>query len=136
MDFIFLTTAVEPDRSIAFTLTVVIAGMGIVLATLALLIVIFNVFGNAVSSAQNKAQEKKLKKQMEKEQKKEDDFVPLPPPPAREDGISPEIVAAISAAVYALEGEGAVISSIRRKPSSNAVNVWAQSAVIENTRPF
>ena len=59
VDIYSIATAVQPDRSIGFTLTVVIAGLGIVLATLALLIVIFKLFGKAVFSAQERAKEKK-----------------------------------------------------------------------------
>ena len=127
--------AVAPDRSLGFTLTVVIAGLGIVLATLALLIIVFSLFGRAVYSAQKKADEKKNKERIENSINEIKNIVPLPPPPAKDDEISPEIVAAISAAVYMLEGDGAKISSIRRKGESRA-NVWANAAAVENAKPF
>ena len=44
-----------PDRSAAFTSTVVIAGAGIVFLMLVLLIIIFYAFGKIVSSAEAKA---------------------------------------------------------------------------------
>ena len=144
MKSILLAAAAQPDRSFAFTATVVIAGIGIVLATLAVLIVIFNIFGKAVHDSQEKAKKKqreKLAQQMIK-----DHFVPepvkvgsaeLPPPPPVAQGVAPEIVAAISAAVYMLEGEQARISAIQRKSTkTTARSAWAQAAVLDNTRPF
>lgn len=140
MDLFLLATAVEPDTSLTFTLTVIIAGLGIVLATLAVLIVIFNAFGKAVYNLQTNAQEKKAKRlqeQMQTETAAQEDgaeeFAPLPP---MQQGTPPEVVAAISAAVYMMEGSGAVIRSIRRKAEMNGANAWAQAAVRENTRPF
>ena len=64
------------------------------------------------------------------------------PPLMSEDGaVGAEIIAAISAAVYEIEGEGAKITSI--KPSATVRNaergvrkIWAQSAIDYNTRPF
>ena len=61
----------------------------------------------------------------------------LPPPPAIVEGIPPEIVAVITAAVVAADGAGARITSVRRKKKpQRAVNPWAQAAVYDNTRPF
>ena len=71
-----------------------------------------------------------------------------PPAPAKAapaaQGISGEIVAAISAAVYMMEGEGAVVTSIApaapvRAQAPNPItrrNPWAFAAVTDNTRPF
>ena len=70
------------------------------------------------------------------------------PPPAPEksaapavQGISGEVVAAISAAVYMMEGEGAVVRAITpvRAQTPNPItrrNPWAFAAISENTRPF
>lgn len=135
MFFVFAATSAVPDRSLAFTLTVIIAGLGTVLATLALLILIFNIFGKVFSSLNNK---KKKPAQPEKNpvvtRKNE---VPPPLPVEPQNGTPPEVVAAITAAIYTLEGEGAVIKSIKRKSSpSTARSEWAQAAVTENTKPF
>lgn len=76
-------------------------------------------------------------------------IIPTPPPapskaaPAAQ-GISGEIVAAISAAVYMMEGENAVVTSIApaapvRAQVQNPItrrNPWAFAAITENTRPF
>lgn len=57
------------------------------------------------------------------------------PRPVVEQGINGEIVAAITAAIVASEGQGAVIHSIKRK-NVGGRNPWAQAANIDNTRPF
>ncbi len=74
-------------------------------------------------------------------------IIPTPPPavtpaPVAE-GISGEVVAAISAAVYMMEGEGTVVTSIApaavRTQTPNPItrrNPWAFAAITENTRPF
>lgn len=144
MEFLTLTTSVTPDRSGTFTATVVVAGLGIVLATLALLIIVFKLFGNVVSKSQNKAKEKAKKEQMEKMQKAVSNPTPVPKKtstrPETQSGISGEVVAAISAAIYQIEGEGAVIRSVtpisKKQSPINVRNPWANAAIIENTRPF
>ena len=137
MDFFLLATSLKPDGSFAFTATVVVAGLFIVLLTLAAMIVIFSLFSRIVVLFEERANKKK--------QNVINKTVPtppeiksvseLPPPPPIEDGVPPEIVAVISAAVYSLEGEGAKISSIKRVPK-RVRSPWAQAAVIENTKPF
>ena len=57
------------------------------------------------------------------------------PIPVVEQGISGEVVAAITAAIVASEGEGVVVHSIKRK-NVGGRNPWAQAANIDNTRPF
>ena len=60
------------------------------------------------------------------------------PAPVVEDGIPQEVVAAISAAVYAMDGGAGVVRSITKKTGSPITtrNPWAQAAVADNTRPF
>lgn len=141
MELFALVTSTVPDTGAAFTATVVIAGLGIVLVTLAVLIVVFKVFGNIVSKSQNKAKQKTVEQQqaMMKQSAQSvsvSNAAPVKAPVAQ--GISTEVVAAISAAVYAVEGENAVIRSITPKKQSpiGVRNPWAQAAVIDNTRPF
>ncbi len=145
MNVFLLATEAVPDRSLAFTATVVIAGIGIVLATLAVLIVIFNIFGNAVHRSQERAKQKQREKLLH--QMEQDGGVPEPvkvksgevppPPPLVFQGVTPEVVAAISAAVYLLDGERARVTAIRRKSASEpSRSAWAQAAVLDNTRPF
>ena len=63
---------------------------------------------------------------------------PAAPVSAPQTGVSQEIVAAISAAVYMMEGENAVVTSITpmRKNPINTRNPWAMAAVVQNTKPF
>lgn len=145
MNLFWQATALRPDNSAEFTATVVIAGLGIVLATLMLLIVIFYFFGKIVSSVQQNANKRTNQKKNSKKAA-QDDYpdiskmkteTPLPPVPLTEESISGEVIAAISAAVYMLEGEKAVVTSVTRKrTAAPSRSVWAQAAVIENTRPF
>ncbi len=137
MIFFLLATSLKPDGSFAFTATVVVAGLFIVLLTLAAMIVIFSLFSYIVAFFEKRANKKK--------QNEIKETVPappeikgvneLPPPPPIEDGVPPEIVAVISAAIYSLEGESSKITSIKRTPK-RAQSPWAQAAVIENTKPF
>ena len=144
-----LSESVTPDASVGFTATVIIAGLGVVLATLIILIIVFNIFGKIVSKTQGA--------DMKRNKKKSNTLPPQlnivnTPPPAPEkpaapaaQGISGEVVAAISAAVYMMEGDGAVVTSIApaaaaaRKQAPNPItrrNPWAFAAISENTRPF
>ncbi|WP_288528093.1 OadG family protein [uncultured Eubacterium sp.] len=145
MDIITLATGIIADRSVTFTATVIVAGIGIVLCTLLVLIGVFYAFGAVVSKSQANAKKKEAKKMqsdMEAALSKASESVPAPAPvptsaPVIEEGISGEVVAAISAAVYAMEGGSAVIRSVSRKASPVSTrNPWAQAAVVDNTRPF
>lgn len=143
MDTITLATGIIADRSVTFTVTVIVAGIGIVLCTLLVLIGVFYAFGAVVSKSQANAKKKEAKKMqsdMEAALSKASESVPAPAPasaPVIEEGISGEVVAAISAAVYAMEGGSAVIRSVSRKTSPVLTrNPWAQAAVVDNTRPF
>ena len=150
MDLITLVTKIHPDSSIEFTSTLVVAGFFGVLLLLTVLIIVFSVFSKTVS----KTQKAKGKRKEEKAIMTEDLKVVSPfantqaapqaavseaqPPAPRTQGVSEEIVAAISAAVYMIEGENAVVASItplRRNPI-NTRNPWAMAAITENTRPF
>ena len=59
MDFITLATSVKADTSLPFTATVIIAGLGIVLCTLAILVLVFKCFGAVISKTQNKSKKSK-----------------------------------------------------------------------------
>ncbi|MBQ9228184.1 MAG: OadG family protein [Eubacterium sp.] len=146
MNHYLLTTTLQPDSSLAFTLTLVVAGIGTVLAMLALLILIFKLFGATMSLSQKRA-EKKKSKANKADGASADRFPdisqmpviePLPPVEAGADGdVTPEIVAAITAAVYMLEGDGVTVTSVtKRRSRPSGRPVWAQAAVNENTRPF
>lgn len=140
---ISLATSVIPDRSLGFTITVIVAGLGIVLGTLAILIVVFYAFG-AIMTAAGKVSKKK-------KQAAPSPAIPVPKlsdrpvtkavetQPSVNQGVSAEVVAAISAAVYSMEGSDARITAIVPARKQNPVsgrNPWAQAAVVNNTKPF
>ncbi|MDD3260713.1 MAG: OadG family transporter subunit [Oscillospiraceae bacterium] len=63
----------------------------------------------------------------------------IPATPAVEAGIPPEVVAAVSAAVYVLYGEAKPIVSICREPAAPAAqrrSAWRQAARQDAVRPF
>ena len=62
MDIITLATGIIADRSVTFTATVIVAGIGIVLCTLLVLIGVFYAFGAVVSKSQANAKKKEAKK--------------------------------------------------------------------------
>lgn len=145
-----------------FDATVIIAGITIVVAVLFLLIQIFNLFGVIVPKIEkcSKAlEEKRALRKVEKKAKKAaklaekngeagavvvtgdapeqtvENTVAPAPLPVVEQGISGEVVAAITAAIVASEGTGVVVRSIKKKNVAGR-NPWAQAANIDNTRPF
>lgn len=129
--------------------TVVVSGISIVMGTLILLIIVFYLFGFVVShmvdASQKRAAKKAEKKKAKAPQAKAENTAPVVQAPAPvapkaeldvQQGISEEIVAAISAAVYSMEGADSKIVSIRRKNPVTGRNPWAQASVAENTKPF
>lgn len=131
--------------------TVVVAGVGIVLGVLIVLIFVFSGFGKLVSSMEASAKKRAAKKAAKKAEKSAENAQPAPPavkaaPPAFkppvapapvvEAGISGEVVAAITAAIAAQEGSGNfVIRSVKKKEVGSR-NPWARAAVMDNTRGF
>lgn len=124
------------DTSPQFTTTLVVAGMGTVFAVLIILVVIFNLYGKLVSKLESTSKEHK-KPKMEKNPAPAPMPKPAPaaPAPVVDSSVSPEIVAAITAAIVASEGPGVTIRSIR-KVNVGSRNPWAAAAIADNTRPF
>lgn len=56
------------------------------------------------------------------------------PVPVVEAGIPAEVVAAIAAAVYCVQGPSAAVRSVKRAPRQRPV--WSTAGLMENTRPF
>ena len=134
--------------------TVVLAGVGIVLGVLIVLIAIFSGFGKLVTKMEafsKKMAEKRAARKAKKAAKKAAkngktistvaDVKAVPavkavPQPVIEQGISGEVVAAITAAITASEGSNQfVIRSVKRKDVGSR-NPWARAAVRDNTRSF
>lgn len=149
MDLITLETAIAASDSPSFTATLVIAGFFGVLLLLVVLIIVFSIFSKIVSKTQMKQGKKKEEKViMTQDLKVVSPFAdagatsaaPVEAKPQIQ-GVSEEIVAAISAAVYMMEGEGAVVKSItpavpiRQNPIKTR-NPWAMAAIMQNTKPF
>lgn len=132
--------------------TVVIAGVGIVLGVLIVLIGVFSGFGKLVSKLEASAKkravrkaEKKAAKQAEKSGKKEVPViseapaaakVQAAPVPVVEQGISGEVVAAITAAITASEGTNQFVIRSVKKKNVGSRNPWARAAVTDNTKSF
>lgn len=120
--------------------TVVVSGVVIVFGVLLALICLFYAFGFIVSKSEQMTK-KKLEKKNEKSNNVETTVKAAPsvnkaPQPVVEDGISEEVVAAITAAiVQSEEGRPFTIRQIKKK-SVGSRNPWANAAVNDNTRPF
>lgn len=127
--------------------TVVIAGIGIVLAVLIAFVCIFKAYGFVITKTGKKSKSKP------KADKKKDAPSPAParaqasvpapsakaasapPAPVVQQGISGEIVAAITAAIAASEGGPVSIRAIKVKNVAGR-NPWAAAAIADNARPF
>ena len=70
-----------------------------------------------------------------KRKKKEDAVEVREETSAVSSGIPGEVIAAISAAVYCMFGEGAKVMSVRRQQRSGR-SAWSMAGLLENTRPF
>lgn len=123
--------------------TVVVSGITVVIGVLLMLILVIFVYGLIVSRMEKSAKIREQKKAQKN--KSAENAAPAPiasvpapsPAPVVEQGISGEVVAAISAAVYAMEGNKDVtITAIRKQNPITSRNPWSQAAVIDNTRPF
>lgn len=130
------------DMMDKFTISasMLLTGFTIVFAVLIFLIFLIWLYGVIITKAQTKASNKKKEKSNVKV-KRETEKVTKPPvdkKPAvkpQKDGLSDEIVAVISAAVYSMYGstDKVKIKSIKRSGASSA---WKNAGVLNNTRPF
>lgn len=133
-------------------LTILITGFTVVFAVLIVLIFIIKIYGTIVTKALAASQERKARKAAEKQkaleqERKQQENVkaakaakaaePAPAPTLASQGISPEIVAVIAAAVDSTYGTGgARITSIKKSQTPNSRPAWGMAGVFENTRPF
>lgn len=117
---------------------VLVTGLVIVFVALIALILIIKIYGSVVHGVQEAHRQKQQEKLAALSQPP---AVPATqtntkPAPAVEAGIPGEVVAAISAAVYSVMGEGATVVSVRRIPHAQGRSAWGQAGVFANTRPF
>ena len=120
--------------------SMLLTGFTIVFAVLIFLIFIIWLYGLIITKAQNKTVEKKNKKnKVEKEPeplKKAVDVPKAKPPVTKTDnGVSDEVVAVISAAVYSMYGSSKKVK-IKSIKKSSARSAWANAGILNNTRPF
>ena len=125
------------------SLTVLLTGLVVVFLMLIALTLIIKGYGSAVSSISTKLKAKRLKQASDVTVRKAD----MPEAPQQteksqpaemvEQGISGEVVAAISAAVYCTI-PGGRIKSLRRAPNQNTTgrSAWNMAGRFNNTRPF
>lgn len=128
-------------ENINLCLTILITGFTVVFAVLLLLILVIKIYGTIVSKTLKWAQGKREAKQQalleEKrlqnaEKAKKTESVPA----VQTNGINPEIVAVIAAAVCAGGGKAARITSIKKSKTSNSRPAWGMAGILENTKPF
>ncbi len=115
-----------------FTMAVVLTGIVVVFAALILLVFIIWLFGKIMTSVGRASSAPKAEKK--KEGKPEVPVVEI-----ASDGLTDDVVAAITAAVSAIlaeEGDGKsyVVKSIKRVRKNRFA--WGKAAAVENTRPF
>ena len=118
-----------------------LTGFTIVFSVLIFLIFIIWLYGFIITKAQEKAVDKKKEKKKVKVERKPKE---KPAPPVnkkhifsaqKDDALSDEVVAVISAAVYSIYGskEKVKIKSIKKSASRSA---WGNAGILNNTRPF
>lgn len=135
MDTILLAT----DYNIMWTVT--FAGISIVFLVLAVLVLIFYLFGfimQKFSGSSNKGAQV-TKKSNSKPGSNATVNAPKAPPAIKviDDGISPEVVAAISAAIaFQNDGNQYTIRSIKKHQATVGRPAWSTAGVVDNTRPF
>ncbi|MBQ7504206.1 MAG: OadG family protein [Ruminococcus sp.] len=123
--------------------SMLLTGFVIVFGVLFLLIFIIWLYGTIVSNAQNKAAQRKAEKELKKqkeiiaEEKAKTNAKPVVvnQPGKYETGVSDEVIAVISAAVYTMYGskQKVKIKSIKRQRTQSA---WARAGILENNQPF
>lgn len=125
------------ELKMQIALTVLLTGIVVVFVMLIFLTYIIKGYGAIVSSIEEKMGVNKKAQ----ESPTPINFVSAKKPAALTEqyvqaGISDEVVAAISAAVYMMYGASASsVTSIRRASQSNR-SAWGMAGMLENTRPF
>ena len=120
--------------------SMLLTGFTIVFSVLIFLIFIIWLYGFIITRAQGRVVDKKNEKKKVKIERKPDKK-PIPPAEnksaaqAQSDGLSDEVVAVISAAVYSMYGskDKVRIKSIKKSASRSA---WGNAGILNNTRPF
>lgn len=126
------------DFGMTETFGVVLTGISVVFLALVLLVFVIWLFGKIMDTVNAASQQKKQQAAAPAPK-----AAPAPPAPqvveVASDGLSDDIVAAITAAVSAVlaeEGDGKIYEVKSIKRIRNNRRAWGKAAVQENTRPF
>lgn len=120
--------------------SMLLTGFTIVFSVLIFLIFIIWLYGFIITRAQGKAVDKKNEKKKVKVERQPDEK-PVPPVENKpvfkpqSDGLSDEVVAVISAAVYSVYGSTDKVK-IKRIKKSSSRSAWGNAGILNNTRPF
>ena len=124
--------ALQTDDPVVLSLTILVTGLIVVFLVLIVLTAIIKGYGTAIFNIANK----------EEKTREEPVVAARTAAPVTqavlhvEAGIPGEVVAAIAAAVYSLDGmSGSAIHSIRRARKASR-SAWGMAGIMENTRPF
>ena len=118
-------------------LLVLITGLVVVFLMLIALTLIIKIYGTIVYNVSNRKKEAPKSEPVSAPAPLPQKAVVTAPAPAVEDGIPGEVVAAIAAAVYCVEGVSfSAVKSIRRAKAGGSRSAWGMAGVLDNTRPF
>lgn len=115
---------------------VVLTGFVVVFAVLILLIVLIMIYGKIVSGAVNASEKKKAKALENTQTTSAPAEKAVVVPTKQTNGVSDEVVAVISAAVYSMYGSAEKVKIKSIKKSNGGRSAWANAGVLNNTRPF
>ena len=117
------------------SITILLTGFAVVFAVLLILIGIIKGYGTIIFKIQNRSREKKANRNADLPKVERED---LPAPAViveASDGTDDELIAVISAAVYAMYSSSDVrIKSIRKAPTRGSA--WRSAGLSDNVRPF
>ena len=117
------------------SITILLTGFAVVFAVLLILIGIIKGYSTIIYKIQNRSREKKANRNADLPKVERED---LPAPAVMveaSDGTDDELIAVISAAVYAMYSSSDVrIKSIRKAPTRGSA--WRSAGLSDNVRPF
>lgn len=131
---LFTALAAQATPDLGFAGLVTVTGISIVFLVLIALVLIFNIFGRIMAGGTKKKKEEPVKAAAPKAAAPAVSAAPAAPA-VSSNGVSPEIVAVIAAAL-AQYGEKGVIRSVRPAVRRGGRNPWAVAGIMENTRQF
>ncbi len=131
--FTALLAQAKPDMGFAGLVT--FTGITVVFLVLIVLVLIFNIFGKVMARGNGKEKKEKPVKAAKAAPAAAPAVQATAAPVAQANGVAPEIVAAIAAAL-AQYGENGVIRSVRPVMRRSGRNPWAVAGIMENTRQF